>query len=241
MLAGLEPGKGNESANDFPQIVGCLLVARFGAKQTIDPAVDVARRGKPRDGRNLSGDLFRDAPAGGERVEPPHGPRIAVVDIANDLHQLGIGGDVGPGARLGVDGAPDGGGDSECEEIRLNERDADRMVAAGDGDETLASVIANLAALLAHQTLDANGVKSASGEHQWRAHLGTGRDRDDDGVDVGLDVDAGLRFEIVCARGAVRLERLKLVPKIGVHDVPDVGKCHQPGILRDIRELVRTI
>ncbi len=112
------------------------------------------------------------------------------------------------------------------------------------GHEALALVILDLAAVLDGEGLEPGLLEPAAGQNQHafgpaldpvsaRNHGG------DDGLNVLLDVDAGLLLELVALRG-IRLELPETFAEVRRHQLVNVGVGDDRRIGRDILELVWT-
>ena len=137
--------------------------------------------------------------AAGHRLDVRHNPGVAVVEVPDQPHQVGIFGDV-LARRLGIDRAPDRSRNADDREVRLDERKT-KLVLERDRRACLlySSTVPPLARMAASILAVSNRPRATS---SGRAFGGIGRvrgaaHRRDDAVDVGLDVDAGFRLELI--------------------------------------------
>src|SRR6185503_15208779 len=73
---GLHPGKAEEATHDVAKVLGGLIIARFGAKAALQPAIDVPGGGEPFDRGETQGNLLGEVRLGSEHVEAANGPGV---------------------------------------------------------------------------------------------------------------------------------------------------------------------
>src|SRR6185312_377408 len=104
-----EPRERNHAVDDAAEVLGGLLVERFGPELRGNPAVDVAGGGKPFDLRKLTGDLIRKLGLAGDEIEPADRPGVVrALDLPDEVHHLAVAGDA-LAAQLRVDRVLHGG------------------------------------------------------------------------------------------------------------------------------------
>src|SRR5262249_10817836 len=77
---GLQLGERHDAAHEVAGVVGGLFVARRGANDAANPAVDVARDREPRNRRNLAGHRLGQIGLRAQRIEASHRPRVARIE-----------------------------------------------------------------------------------------------------------------------------------------------------------------
>src|SRR4051812_29375275 len=154
----------------------------------------MAARREPIDRREL--ELRRQLPRG-QHVEFPNRPRIPIIDVLDQLHDVRVVGDRSGPSLLGVDGTSDRACVTCCDEPGFDKCNRNVLTGGGNDQEPLSLVILDAAAMFADEALNAIFVETTAGEHQgwyWGCSCGRSPGSGKDLVDIALDVDSGFCF-----------------------------------------------
>src|SRR5688572_10030792 len=163
VLPRLHAGEGQDAANDIAKVVGGGLVACFRANHGANAVVHLAADRKPGHWRQLLLDFRRNQVGAGNGLDVRDRPGVAVVEVADQPHDVQVFGDVVRSRRLGVDCPLDRAGRADQREIRLDERKAQLVLV---GNQALLVVLLDRAPLGSNRSLDAGCVEHPAGQQQ---------------------------------------------------------------------------